>query len=124
MDKPASKTGITRLLSALRNSLEGVSFCYRNEAAFRQESIIFILLVPVLILLPVSPLLKLLLFTVNALVLIVELLNSAVEVIVDMVSPDYDKRAGLAKDMGSAAVLVSLVSAAVVWIYALSTLII
>ena len=124
MDKPASKTGFARLASAFRNSLKGFISCYRSEEAFRQESIVFILSLPVILLMPVSPLLKLLLFAANALVLIVELLNSAVEVLVDMVSPGYDKLAGRAKDMGSAAVLVSLVSAAVVWIYALCTIII
>ena len=120
MQKPPSKTGIARLVSAFSNSLKGFRSCFLSEAAFRQESIVFILLLPVIVLLPVTVLMKLLLFAVNALVLIVELLNSAVEVLVDMVSPGYDERAGRAKDMGSAAVLVSLIIAALFWIYALA----
>ena len=79
----------------------------------------FIVLLPVLVLIPVSGVVKLLLFTCNCLVLIVELLNSAIEAVVDKVSPEYDELAGRAKDMGSAAVLISLVAAGVVWLYAL-----
>lgn len=119
MDKPKSKKGLARLISALRYSLQGIAACYRNEEAFRQEVIVFGLLLVVIVLIPVSGLVKLLLFTVNSLVLIVELLNSAVEAIVDRVSPEYDELAGRAKDMGSAAVLLSLVAAAAAWAYAL-----
>lgn len=121
MDRPTPKTGLARLVSAFRCSLKGFASCYRSEEAFRQETIIFVLLVPVIFLLPVTPTLKLLLFAVNSLVLIVELLNSAVEAIVDKVSPDYDELAGRAKDMGSAAVLLSLIISAAFWGYALYT---
>jgi diacylglycerol kinase (ATP) len=119
MDKPKSKTGLARLLSAFQYSLKGLASCYRNEEAFRQETIAFVLLLPVIFLLPVTATLKLLLFAVNSLVLIVELLNSAVEAIVDKVSPDFDELAGRAKDMGSAAVLISLIVAAAFWACAL-----
>jgi diacylglycerol kinase (ATP) len=122
MDKPKSKTGLARLLSAFQYSLKGLASCYRNEEAFRQETIVFVLLLPVIFLLPVAATLKLLLFAVNALVLIVELLNSAVEAIIDKVSPGYDELAGRAKDMGSAAVLISLIIAAAFWTYALYTI--
>ena len=115
MEKPPSKTGIARLVSACSNSLRGFAACYRSEEAFRQESIAFILLLPVIMLLPVSATLKLLLLMANSLVLVAELLNSAVETIVDKVSPEYDELAGRAKDMGSAAVFVSLALAAVFW---------
>ena len=119
MDKPASKKGLARLLGAFHNSLKGIGSCYRKEEAFRQETIVFFLLLPVILLLPVTPTLKLLLFAVNSLVLIVELLNSAVEAVVDKVSPGYDELAGRAKDMGSAAVLISLIIGAAFWGYAL-----
>ncbi len=122
MEKPKSKKGLARLISAFRNSLKGLASCYRSEEAFRQEAIVFVLLVPVIFLLPVSTTLKLLLFAVNSLVLIVELLNSAVEAIVDMVSPGYDELAGRAKDMGSAAVFISLTIGAAFWAYALYTI--
>lgn len=119
MDKPKSKKGLARLISALGYSLQGIVACYRNEEAFRQEVIVYGLLLVAIVLIPVSGLVKLLLFTVNTLVLIVELLNSSVEAIVDRVSPEYDELAGKAKDMGSAAVLLSLVAAAAAWAYAL-----
>ncbi len=122
MNKPAPKTGIARLISAFRYSMQGLRASYRNEEAFRQEVLLFLVLLPVILLIPVTAMLKLLLFVVNCLVLIVELLNSAVETIVDKVSPDYDELAGRAKDMGSAAVLISLISAAGAWGYALYTL--
>mgnify|MGYP001823065125 CR=1 FL=1 len=119
MEKPKSKKGVARLVRALRYSLQGIAACYRNEEAFRQEAIVFAVLLVVILLIPVSGIIKLLLFSVNSLVLIVELLNSAVEAIVDRVSPEYDELAGRAKDMGSAAVLLSLIAAAAVWLYAL-----
>ncbi len=119
MEKPKSKKGLARLVSALRYSTQGIVACFRNEEAFRQEAVLFIVLVPVIILIPVSGAVKLGLFTVNCLVLIVELLNSAVEAIVDKVAPEYDELGGRAKDMGSAAVLFSLIAAAAVWLYAL-----
>ena len=120
MEKPKSKKGVARLVRALRYSLQGIVACYRNEEAFRQEAIVFAVLLVVIILIPVSGIIKLLLFCVNSLVLIVELLNSAVETVVDRVSPEYDELAGRAKDMGSAAVLLSLIAAGVVWVYALA----
>ncbi len=119
MEKPKSKKGLARLVSALGYSLQGLAACYRNEEAFRQEAVVFIVLLVVIVLIPLSGFVKLLLFTVNSLVLIVELLNSAVEAVVDKVSPEYDELAGRAKDMGSAAVLLSLIAAAAVWVYAL-----
>ena len=120
MEKPKSKKGLARLVSALRYSLQGIVACYRNEEAFRQEALVFGVLLVVIILMPVSGIIKLLLFCVNSLVLIVELLNSAVEAVVDKVAPEYDELAGRAKDMGSAAVLLSLIAATAVWVYALS----
>ena len=119
MEKPTSKKGVVRLVDALRCSLQGIAACYRSEEAFRQEAIVFGVLLVVIIAIPVPGIVKLLLFFVNSLVLIVELLNSAVEAIVDRVSPEYDELAGRAKDMGSAAVLLSLIAAAAVWAYAL-----
>ena len=119
MEKQQPKKGAARLISAFRYSLQGLGACFRSEEAFRQEMLLFFLLLPVIVLVPVAPLLKLMLFAVNCLVLIVELLNSAIETIVDKVSPDYDELAGRAKDLGSAAVLLSLIAAAAFWAYAL-----
>lgn len=112
------KKGIARVIAAYSYSLQGLRSCLKNEEAFRQEVVLFMIALPALMLLPVPDQLKVLLFAVNLLVLIVELLNSAIESIVDLVSPDYNEYAGRAKDMGSGAVFLSLLLAAVGWAYA------
>ena len=111
--------GLLRIWRALKYSLTGLQNCYRNEAAFRQEIILFGLLLPVLLLLPISLLLKLILLIVNTLVLIAELLNSAIEAVVNKMSPEFNELAGQAKDMASAAVFIALSLAAVSWAVAL-----
>jgi diacylglycerol kinase (ATP) len=118
----ANKTGIARIFAAFSYSADGVGAAFRHEAAFRQELALYVLLLPLLYLLPVSLPFKCLLFSANTLVLIVELLNSAVESVVDLVSPDYNIYAKRAKDMGSAAVLLSLILAAGLWASALGSL--
>ena len=118
----ANKTGYARIFAAFYYSADGLGSAFKNEAAFRQELLLYFLLLPILYFLPVSLLFKCLLFSVNTLVLIVELLNSAVESVVDLVSPDYNIYAKRAKDMGSAAVLLSLLLAAILWAGALFSL--
>jgi diacylglycerol kinase (ATP) len=118
----ANKTGIARIFAAFSYSADGLGGAFRHEAAFRQELALYVLLLPLLYLLPVSLPFKCLLFSANTLVLIVELLNSAVESVVDLVSPDYNIYAKRAKDMGSAAVLLSLILAAGLWASALGSL--
>ena len=114
----ANKTGIARILAAFTYSADGIGAAFRHEAAFRQESLLYVLLLPLLYFLPLPLLYKGLLLAVNTLVLIVELLNSAIESVVDLVSPDYNIYAKRAKDMGSAAVLFSLLLALVLWVLA------
>lgn len=111
----SNKLGLARILAALFYSLDGLRSSFKNEAAFRQELVLFILLLPALHFLPISLLFKCLLLTVNCFVLIVELLNSAIESVVDLVSPEYNILAKRAKDMGSAAVLLTLMLAATLW---------
>ncbi len=118
----ANKTGIARIFAAFSYSADGLGAAFRHESAFRQELVIYILLLPLLYLLPVSLFFKCLLFSANTLVLIVELLNSAIESVVDLVSPDYNIYAKRAKDMGSAAVLLSLLLVAALWASALAGL--
>lgn len=112
----SNKQGIARVFAAFFYSLDGLSSGFKNEAAFRQEAILFLLLLPALYFLPVSLPFKIAILAANSLVLIVELLNSAVEAVVDMVSPDYHVLAKRAKDMGSAAVLLSLLFAGGLWV--------
>ena len=117
--KPPRKTGLARIIAAFHYSLDGLRYALTNEAAFRQELALFLLLVPVIAILPLSPSFKTILLFANASVLIVELLNSAIESLVDMTSPDFHVLAKSAKDMGSAAVLLSIVAALIVWCIAL-----
>src|SRR5712672_2837534 len=109
------KTSFSRLLYALGYSLEGMLSALRHEESFRQEVLLAIVLVPAALLAPVSTLAKTLMIASVLLVLIVELLNSAVEAVVDLVSPERHRLAKRAKDIGSAAVFLSLVNLAVVW---------
>lgn len=117
----ANKTGFARIFAAFFYSADGLHSSFKYEAAFRQELLLFIVFLPLLYFLPVTVQFKCLLFAVNTLVLIVELLNSAVESVVDLVSPDYNIYAKRAKDMGSAAVLLSLLLALLLWLVALYT---
>lgn len=117
----ANKKGISRVLAAFVYSLDGLGVAFRHEAAFRQELCLFVLLLPLLFVLPVSLTFKCLLLSINFLVLIVEMINSAIESVVDLVSPDYNIYAKRAKDMGSAAVLLSLSLALVIWAIAISS---
>lgn len=109
------KTGFERLRRAFFYSIEGLIAAYRGEDAFRQEVLLAVVLIPVALLSPVSAIAKALLIGSVLLVLIVELLNSAIEAVTDRVSIEDHVLAKQAKDMGSAAVLVSLVLLAAVW---------
>jgi len=107
--------GVTRVFRAFGASRQGLIGAYREEAAFRQELAIAVIAVPLGLWLGHSGVERALLVGVVLLVLIVELLNSAIEAVVDRISPERDELAGLAKDIGSAAVLLSLLLCALVW---------
>jgi diacylglycerol kinase (ATP) len=109
------KTGLTRVWNALHYSLAGLGAAYRHEDAFRQETWLAALLIPLSCFFDVSGIAHALMIACVLLVLMVELLNSAVEAAVDRISFDNHRLAKRAKDIGSAAVLVSLVNVAVVW---------
>jgi diacylglycerol kinase (ATP) len=109
------KTGLRRVWNALFYSLDGLRAALRHEDAFRQELIVAAVLIPVALLLPAGGVGKALMVGSVLLVLMVELLNSAVEAAVDRISFENHELAKRAKDIGSAAVFVSLVNVAVVW---------
>lgn len=122
MESPyKGQTGLKRVLSATRNSLEGLRAAIRHEDAFRQELVAAVVLVPLGIWLGASGLERALLVAAVLLVLIVELLNSAVEATVDRISLENHLLAKRAKDIGSAAVMLALATAAIVWILVLFT---
>jgi diacylglycerol kinase (ATP) len=108
-------SGIRRLAGAWRASVHGLRAVWQHESGFRQEVAACMGLVPLALWLPVSPLERLLLITVLLLVLIVEILNSAVEAAVDRIGLEHHELSGRAKDLGSAAVLLSLLIAALTW---------
>ncbi|MCM0043622.1 MAG: diacylglycerol kinase [Burkholderiaceae bacterium] len=110
-----SKSGIKRIFSAFFYSVDGLRTAWRHEHAFRQEVMIALPGIVVALLLPVTRFEKLALIGVLVAVLVVELLNSAVEAVVDRVSLDRHSLSKNAKDLGSAAVLLSFVFALVTW---------
>lgn len=109
------KTGLTRIWNAFNYSLAGLAAAYRHEDAFRQESWLALVLVPLAFFLPVAGVERALMVGSILLVLVVELLNSAVEAAVDRVSLEHHRLAKRAKDIGSAAVLIALINVALVW---------
>jgi len=114
MAKPG-KTGFKRLFDAFGYSWLGYKAGYRNEAAFRQELFVGALLIPVAIVFSESSIELALLIGSIFLVLIVELLNSGIEAIVDRVSDDHHELSGRAKDLGAAAVMTALINVIVIW---------
>ena len=104
-----------RVWNALHYSLDGLRAAYACEDAFRQESLLAALLIPLAFFLPVSGIGRAAMIASVILVLIVELLNSAIEAVVDRISLDRHHLSKRAKDVGSAAVLLSLLNVAVVW---------
>lgn len=117
----SGKTGIARLKSACAYSMRGLKAAYQNEAAFRQEIVLAIILIPAGLLLGKSALEQALLIGVVLLVLVVELLNSAIEAVVDRVGDGHHELSGRAKDMGSAAVFISLALVVITWVLILSS---
>lgn len=113
-DKSAN-SGVRHLVNATRFSWQGLKSVFRNEAAFRQELALLIVLIPAGVWIADSVLDFVLLIGVGLLVLLVELVNSAVEAIVDRVGEEPHRLSGLAKDYGSAAVMLSLIIALLVW---------
>ena len=117
--RPKPRDGIARIFRAFFYSMAGLKSALQHEAAFRQDMMMGILLVPLSLWLPLDTTMKVLLNVIWLLLLTTELLNSAIEAIVDMTSPGYHELAKRAKDMGSAAVFMMLTSLTVAWVVAL-----
>ena len=108
-------SGIKRILFATQYSIKGLRAAWQHEAAFRQELMVVLCLIPLTFVLPVSKLEQLMMIASLVLVVIVELLNSAIEAVVDRVGSEWNELSGRAKDIGSAAVFVSLLFAVFTW---------
>jgi diacylglycerol kinase (ATP) len=116
MESPLKgKSGLQRIVDATRYSLAGLTAAVRHEAAFRQEMIAVAVLAPVGWMLGMNGTQRALLIGSLVIVLIVELLNSAVEAVVDRVSLERHDLAKRAKDLGSAAVMLAIANAILVW---------
>ena len=109
------KTGIRRIFNAWGYSMAGLYAAFRHEDAFRQEVLLALVLVPTALLMPVTAVGKAMMVFSIMLVLVVELLNSGLEAAVDRISLENHALAKRAKDIGSAAVWVSLVNVLAVW---------
>ncbi|TFF73132.1 diacylglycerol kinase [Aeromonas taiwanensis] len=114
MAKPGA-TGITRIINATGYSMKGLKSAWVNEAAFRQELVLILLLMPLAFWIGDSLNEILLLVCISWLVVIVEVINSAVEAVVDRIGSEHHELSGRAKDLGSAAVFIALALNALVW---------
>lgn len=116
MDLKSSSMGLGRLLPALRYSWQGLRAAWRHEMAFRQEVLMVVPLLVVAALVPVAPIEHAALMVSLLAILLVELLNSALEATLDRVSDEQHPLTGRAKDLGSAAVSMALLIALVTWL--------
>jgi diacylglycerol kinase (ATP) len=113
--KPGA-TGIKRVIDATGYSIQGLKAAWVNEAAFRQESILLVVLTIVTCFLPVTRFEQLAMIASMFLVVIVELINSAIEAVVDRIGSEHHELSGRAKDIGSAAVFVSMCFVGITWL--------
>ena len=120
MESPyKGKTGLKRIWNAFSYSIDGLTAAFRHEDAFRQEVLLALILIPAAFYMPVSGIGKALMVASVLWVLVVELLNSGIEAVTDRISLEDHALAKRAKDLGSAAVMLSLVSVPAVWLLAI-----
>lgn len=113
--KPANNHGLKRIFRATGFSMKGLNSAWKHEAAFRQEAVLALLMIPLAVYLDVAKTEKLLLITTVFIVIITELLNSAIEAVVDRVGDEIHPLSGQAKDIASAAVFISLCLCGLTW---------
>jgi diacylglycerol kinase (ATP) len=116
----ARKTGVQRLVQALRNTAKGLVACARSEEAFRQELAVLVVALPVAYFVAANFWRWVVLISVLLLILVVELLNTGLERLADEITRETNPNIGRIKDMGSAAVGLSILIAALVWLAALA----
>ncbi|MBB1199242.1 diacylglycerol kinase [Enterobacteriaceae bacterium 89] len=108
-------TGFTRIIKATGYSWKGLCAAWKNEAAFRQEGVAVVLAIIIACWLDVDAITRVLLIGSVLMVMIVEILNSAIEAVVDRIGPEHHELSGRAKDMGSAAVTLAILVALITW---------
>lgn len=114
-DNQNKKTGVKSILLAIENSCHGFYWMKENDRAFRQELLLVPILVIVSFFMNVNAIERIMLITSLFLIVLTTTINTAIEVIVDRISLDINELSGLAKDIGSAAVLISFIIGALVW---------
>ncbi|WP_039974594.1 diacylglycerol kinase [Vibrio jasicida] len=119
--KPGN-TGLKRIIKATGYSAKGLRAAFKHEAAIRQELVMLAIAIVLVCVFDLSVIERILMLGVVVLVLIVELINSAIEAVVDRVGVEHHELSGRAKDIGSAAVMVALVFAGFTWLYILLSL--
>ncbi|EPT3147190.1 diacylglycerol kinase [Yersinia enterocolitica] len=112
-------TGLTRIYKAAGYSVKGLTAAWKNEAAFRQEAVAAILAIILAFWLDVDATARILLIASVVLVIIVEVINSAIEAVVDRIGSELHELSGRAKDMGSAAVFLAILLALFIWVIVL-----
>lgn len=116
MNKPTDNTGIKRILNACKFSYQGFKSTFKTEAAFRQECYLGIIALPIAFVIADSVIEWLFLFTSFMLIMLTEVLNSALEAVVDRFGGERHELSGKAKDAGSAAVSVAIIMALITWL--------
>lgn len=111
----SNEKGLRRLFLAGKYSLKGLCISFKSESAFRQELFLLAILLPLVFYFELSSVERALLVFSLLIILIVELLNTAIEVVVDRIGADYHELSGRAKDVASAAVFISLFNALIIW---------
>lgn len=108
-------TGLKRIYLASLNSMRAFKWLIKNESAFKQELLLLLIAVPLSFLFEVTRMEQVALILSILFIVFTEIINTAIEVVVDRISVEIHPLSGLAKDLGSAAVLVSLVIAVIIW---------
>jgi len=114
-DTHAKPQGLKRIVLATKNSARALTWLFKNESAFRQECAALLLAIPVCFMLNVTLSQQFILIGAILFVMLCEIVNTAIEVIVDRISLEMHPLSGLAKDLGSAAVSISIVLALMIW---------
>ncbi|WP_034413715.1 diacylglycerol kinase [Candidatus Photodesmus blepharus] len=108
--------GLKRLKNSARYSCQGLKVAFRKEASFRQEVWLGLFLIPLSFWLDVTQIERILLVVGVLMIMLAELLNTAIEVLVDLISPRYNELAAKAKDIASASVMVTMITAGYIWL--------
>nr|WP_193553281.1 diacylglycerol kinase [Candidatus Schmidhempelia bombi] len=109
-------TGLTRIIKAIKYSFQGLKAAFKYEIAFKQECYVFIATLLIITLIEFSLYERILLIISIGFVMVIELINSAIEAVVDRISKEHHELSGRAKDLGSAAVFLSILIASLLWL--------